>query len=329
MDKNYTLFFDEISKKDLPIVGGKGANLGELTRAGFPVPHGFCVTTEAYQSFIEYNGIENPEPLIKPILSIIHTSETGIHRAEYHTLIKNAEIAAEEMIKEVEVKHGKLKAKIVKRLIKVLRTTLPLREHHKLLMMRLMMIFKKALLSEAKTLVEKGQLAEERDIFYVSIQELYEAIETGDSLLGLVLQRKEEYEHFRKLSAPRVLTSDGEAIKASLKKENLPAGTLAGIPVSSGIIEGIAKVITDPSKGFVNKGEILVAPFTDPGWTPLFINAAGIVMEVGGQLTHGTVVAREYGIPAVVGIEDATKKIKTGQKIRVDGNSGYVIILEE
>jgi pyruvate,water dikinase len=101
------------------------------------------------------------------------------------------------------------------------------------------------------------------------------------------------------------------------------------MPVSSGVIEGIARVITDPSKTSINKGEILVAPFTDPGWTPLFINAAGLVMEVGGLLTHGTVVAREYGIPAVVGITEATKKIKTGQKIRVDGNAGFVMIIEE
>lgn len=273
--------------------------------------------------------VENPKPLAKTILSIVNTSREGLHRQEYNALIQNAKMAAEEMVKEVEVKHGKVKAKIIKRLIKVLRTNLPIREHHKFLMMRQMMIFKRALLEEARVLVEEGQLAEERDIFYVGMQELYKAIESGESLIGLVKQRKEEYEHFSKLKAPRVMTSDGEEIKAVIKIENLPEGALAGIPVSSGVIEGIAKVIIDPSKDSLNKGEILVAPFTDPGWTPLFINAAGLVMEVGGQLTHGTVVAREYGIPAVVGIADATKLIKTGQKIRVDGNAGYVIVIEE
>jgi rifampicin phosphotransferase len=144
-----------------------------------------------------------------------------------------------------------------------------------------------------------------------------------------VKNRKEEYEHFNKLTPPRLLTSDGEEIKAGYKRDNLPEGALPGMQVSSGVIEGIARVITDPSKASINKGEILVAPFTDPGWTPLFINASGLVMEVGGLLTHGTVVAREYGIPAVVGITDATKKIKTGQKIRVDGDAGFVVIVEE
>jgi hypothetical protein len=116
--------------------------------------------------------IENPEPLAISILSIINTSKEGIHREEYNALIEKAKIAAEDMIKEVEVKHGKLKAKIVKRLIKVLRTNLPIREHHKFLIMRQIMIFKKALREEAKVLVENGQLEEEKDIFYLGMQEL-------------------------------------------------------------------------------------------------------------------------------------------------------------
>jgi pyruvate,water dikinase len=273
--------------------------------------------------------IENPEPLVKSILATINTSKEGIHREEYRNTIEKAKIAAEDMVKEIEAKHGKLKAKIARRFIRVLRNDFPIREHHKFMMMRLCMIFKKVFLEEAKILVEKNYLDEEKDIFYIGFGELYKAIENNESLKALVEQRKEEYEHYGKLSAPRVITSEGEEIKAGYKRDNLPEGALVGIPVSSGVIEGIAKVITDPSKAALNKGEILVAPFTDPGWTPLFINADGLVMEVGGLLTHGTVVAREYGIPAVVGISDATKKIKTGQKIRVDGNSGYVMVIEE
>jgi rifampicin phosphotransferase len=273
--------------------------------------------------------IENPEPLAIAIMSIVKTSEEGIHRKEYSETIARAEQAAEKLIKEVEAKHGKVKGKIVRRLIRVVRNFMPVREHPKYLIMKLILTFKKAFLEEAKILVQKGHLEEEKDIFYVSFWELYNAIQNNESLIDLVQIRKEEYQHFRKLSAPRVLTSDGEEIKAGYKRENLPEGALPGMPVSSGVIEGIARVITDPTKATINKGEILVAPFTDPGWTPLFINASGLVMEIGGLLTHGTVVAREYGIPAVVGITDATKKIKTGQKIRVDGNAGFVMIIEE
>jgi rifampicin phosphotransferase len=233
------------------------------------------------------------------------------------------------LIREVESRRGKLKSKVIRRLINVLRNYLPAREHPKYLIMKLILIFKKALLEEANVLVQKGHLAQEKDIFYVSFWELYKAIQNNESLIELVERRKEEYQHFRKLSPPRVLTNEGEEIKAGYQRQNLPESALVGMPVSSGVIEGIAKVINDPVKASLNKGEILVAPFTDPGWTPLFINAAGLVMEVGGLLTHGTVVAREYGIPAVVGITDATKKIKTGQKIKVDGDAGFVLVLEE
>jgi phosphoenolpyruvate synthase/pyruvate phosphate dikinase len=272
--------------------------------------------------------IENPEPLAKSIMAIVKTSTESAHRKDYQETVASAKQAAAELVKEVESKCGKIKSKVMGRLVRVLRNILPAREHPKYLIMNLMMICKQALLEEAKVLVQKGQLHDARDIFYVGFWELYQAIQNHESLIGLVEQRKEEYLRFGKLNAPRILTSDGEEIKVSYHRENLPEGALAGMPVSAGVIEGIARVITDPAKASINKGEILVAPFTDPGWTPLFINAAGLVMEVGGLLTHGTVVAREYGIPAVVGITDATKKIKSGQKIRVDGNAGFVVVVE-
>ncbi len=273
--------------------------------------------------------VENPEPLARSIMATVKTAEEGVHRKDYKETIERAKKAAEELVTEVKNKHGVIKSKVAQRLVKVLRNYLPAREHPKYLIMKLILIFKKAFLEEAKVLVHKGHLNEERDVFYLGFWELYQAIQNDESLIKLVEQRKEEYRHFKKLSAPRVLTNEGEEIKTSYNRENLPEGAIAGMPVSSGVIEGIARVITDPSKASLNKGEILVASFTDPGWTPLFINAAGLVMEVGGLLTHGTVVAREYGIPAVVGITNATKTIKTGQKIRVNGDSGYVLVVEE
>ena len=101
-----------------------------------------------------------------------------------------------------------------------------------------------------------------------------------------------------------------------------------GSPVSPGVVEGTAHVILDPASEALQPGEILVCPATDPAWTPLFLVAGGLVMEVGGLMTHGSIVAREYGIPAVVGVNDATTLIKTGQKIRVDGEKGVVAILD-
>lgn len=144
----------------------------------------------------------------------------------------------------------------------------------------------------------------------------------------LVSQRKLEFERVSCLPPPRILTSEGEVLMGGLAAEGLPENALAGVGVSAGIAEGIAKVVLDPKDAVVEKGEILVAPFTDPGWTPLFVDAAAVVTEIGGMLTHGAVVAREYGIPGVVGVTDATKRIKTGQRIRVNGTSGYVEVEE-
>ena len=130
-----------------------------------------------------------------------------------------------------------------------------------------------------------------------------------------------------RLTPPRILTSEGEVVMGSLSRDGLPEGALIGAGVSGGSVEGVAKVITEPAGATIEKGEILIAPFTDPGWTPLFVDAAAVVTEIGGALTHGAVVAREYGIPGVVGVTDATKKIRSGQRVRVDGTDGYVLVL--
>lgn len=272
---------------------------------------------------------ESPEPLGHAIMAMVQTSSEQQHRKEFARTVNEAEKAMVRLVEEVRHQQGRIKARMISRVIKVLRHYLPLREHPKYLIVNLLMIAKRYILTEGENWVRQGRLAEAADIFYLNYQELLVAVDTNEPLHHLVSKRKEEYDFYQRLNPPRVLTSDGEEIKADYQTDQIPAGALAGLGGSAGVVEGVAKVITDPRQGAVNKGEILVAPFTDPGWTPLFINAAGLVTEVGGLLTHGTVVAREYGIPAVVGIVDATKKITSGQKIVVDGNRGLVMIKDQ
>ncbi|WP_254640038.1 PEP-utilizing enzyme, partial [Chitinophaga sp. GbtcB8] len=140
-------------------------------------------------------------------------------------------------------------------------------------------------------------------------------------------KRKEEYRLYEKLTPPRVITSDGEIITGQYKRENIPAEAIAGLAVSSGIIEGRARVILNMEDANIEDGDILVTTFTDPSWTPLFVSIKGQVTEVGGLMTHGAVIAREYGLPAVVGVENATRLIKDGQRIRINGTDGYIEIL--
>jgi len=126
-----------------------------------------------------------------------------------------------------------------------------------------------------------------------------------------------------------VITSDGEIVTGKYKHEHLPAGAIAGLPVSSGVAEGRARVILNMDDADLEHGDILVTTFTDPSWTPLFGSIKGLVTEVGGLMTHGAVIAREYGLPAVVGVENAMALIKDGQRIRVNGADGYVEILTD
>ena len=144
---------------------------------------------------------------------------------------------------------------------------------------------------------------------------------------AIVKKRKDEYKLYEKLFPPRVLTSDGEIVVGEYKRENLPAEAIIGLPVSTGVIEGRARVILSLEDAVLEDGDILVTSFTDPSWTAVFVAIKGLVTEVGGLMTHGAVIAREYGLPAVVGVENATKLIKDGQQIRVNGTEGYIEIL--
>ncbi|OPX86976.1 MAG: Chondramide synthase cmdD [Pelotomaculum sp. PtaB.Bin117] len=133
------------------------------------------------------------------------------------------------------------------------------------------------------------------------------------------MKRKEEYAIFAKLTPPRVITSDGEVISGEYDTGGIPRGALAGVAVSSGVVEGRARVILKMEDANIEEGDILVTSFTDPGWTPVFVSIKGLVTEVGGMMTHGAVLAREYGLPAVVSVENATRLIKDGQRIRTNG----------
>jgi pyruvate,water dikinase len=212
-------------------------------------------------------------------------------------------------------------------MISVLRNFTGYREYPKYLMIEHYWIIKQALLKEAANLVQKGVIREKEDIYYLSFEELREAVRSNRLDYNIITKRKEEHEVFEKLTPPRIMTSEGEVLSGEYDTGSIPKGVLAGIPASSGAVEGRARVIFKVEDATIEEGDILVTAFTDPSWTPVFISIKGLVAEVGGMMTHGSVVAREYGLTAVVGVENATKLIKDGQRIRVNGTEGYVEIL--
>ena len=219
------------------------------------------------------------------------------------------------------------KAKETKRMIDLVRNLSGYREYPKYAIVSRYFIYKQALLKEAEELVKAGVIHEKEDIYYLNFEELREVVRTNkldDQVIG---KRKEAYKLYKKLRPPRVSTSDGEIITGKYNRENLPGGAIVGLAVSAGVIEGRARVILNMEDADLEEGDILVTPFTDPGWTPLFVSIKGLVTEVGGLMTHGAVIAREYGLPAVVGVENATKLIHDGQRIRVHGTEGYIKML--
>jgi pyruvate,water dikinase len=222
---------------------------------------------------------------------------------------------------------GEQKAEDTKQMIDLIRNFIGFREYPKYDIVSRYFIYRQALLKEAERLVQTNVLHEKEDIYYLAFEELHEAVRTNKLDLQIISQRKDEYKLYEKLTPPRVITSDGEIITGSYKREDLPAEAIAGLAVSSGVIEGRARVILNMEDANLEDGDILVTPFTDPGWTALFVSIKGLVTEVGSLMTHGAVIAREYGLPAVVGVENATRLIKDGQRIRVNGTDGYVEIL--
>ncbi|SMC88194.1 rifamycin-inactivating phosphotransferase [Sporomusa malonica] len=272
---------------------------------------------------------ERPTQLVPAIVSHIQSAEPGEHRLRFAQGKTEAEQAAQTLLRRLKRKlGGGFKARLMGKFIRTYREFIGLREYPKYLMVSLLDEYKRAIMEEAARLVERGTVDRAEDVFYLTLEELTAAVTTGRADRGKIAALKEKYAEYEKLKPPRVLTSEGETLFGSYAPRELPAGALAGMPVSSGVVEGRARIITKLEEADLEKGDILVAPFTDPGWTPLFVSASGLVTEIGGLMTHGAVVAREYGIPAVVGVDDATHKIHDGQIIRVDGTQGFVEILE-
>lgn len=271
---------------------------------------------------------EKPITLVPIILSNIKNFEASAGQKKFEQGRQEALNKEQELLSRLrELPDGEEKAKETKRNIDLIRNFIGYREYPKYGMISRYFVYKQALMKEAERLVQDGVIHEKEDIYYLTLEELRKVVHTNKLDYDIIMKRKEEHKLNEKLTPPRVMTSDGEIITGKYKQENIPAGAIPGLPVSSGVIEGRARVILNMEDAVLEAGDILVTSFTDPSWTPLFVSVKGLVTEIGGLMTHGAVIAREYGLPAVVGVEDATKLIKDGDQIRVNGTEGYIEIL--
>jgi pyruvate,water dikinase len=210
------------------------------------------------------------------------------------------------------------------------RALLGIRESPKFFAVRLLAIFRHELLKSGREFVQAGELDQPDDLFFLTLSELqaFALGEQNDWPVRIAERREANRRESLRRQIPRLLLSDGRAFYEGLSEPAGAGSSLSGSPVSPGVVEGQVRVVLDPRQAQLLPGEILVCPGTDPSWTPLFLTAAGLVMEVGGMMTHGAVVAREYGIPAVVGVDQATHRLQNGQRIRLNGSTGQITLLE-
>jgi len=186
---------------------------------------------------------------------------------------------------------------------------------------------RRQLLAAGAELHGQGLLHQPDDIMFLDLREALAAAVDGADHHELVAARRAVHEReMRRRNVPGLLLSDGTIPEMLASPASVADGTLLGMAAAPGVATGRARVILDPAGAHVEPGEILVAPTTDPGWTPLFLTAAGLVTETGSPMAHGPTVAREYGIPAVICVRDATRLITTGQLITLDGTSGTVAV---
>ncbi|WP_232700860.1 PEP/pyruvate-binding domain-containing protein [Halobacterium wangiae] len=277
---------------------------------------------------------EDPSVVLAVVRANLAVERRGEHRDRIRGLVEEAEAAASRLEARADYGlFGPLRRRYVRWLIRTYRETVYLREYPKQEAARAFTAWRDALLDAGDQLVDEGSLDRREDVWFLRRDELVEALDgadagEGDGVAVDVAGRRREHDRNASLVAPPVLTSEGETVRGGRKREVASESTLVGTGVSDGVVEGVARVVRDPAVETVERGEILVAPSTDPGWTPLFLNAAGLVSEVGGHVSHGALVAREYGLPAVVSVADATTRIQTGDRLRIDGGRGTVELLD-
>jgi pyruvate,water dikinase len=271
---------------------------------------------------------ERPTMLLPLLLSNVKNFEEGEAHRRFQLGLQQAHEKERDLLSRLrDLPDGARKAEETKQKIDRVRTFIGYREYPKYGKISREFVYKQALLAEAERLVRAGVLRAVEDIFYLTLQELREVTLTKSVDRERIRERQHAFELYQTLMPPRVLTSEGEMLGGSYRRDDVPEGALVGLAVSAGVIEGRARVILRIADARLEPGDILVTRFTDPSWTSLFVGVKGLVTEVGGLMTHGAVIAREYGLPAVVGVEHATELIRDGARIRVNGTDGFVEIL--
>jgi phosphohistidine swiveling domain-containing protein len=267
---------------------------------------------------------DDPSPILGVISNYLRLDDAALDPVSQ---FRAGGARAESMITSLTsraAERSRLRARLTGWTLRRVRQLAGLREAHKFPLAMAFAGMREHLKAVGRELAAANVVDQVDDVFFLDLGEARRGL-AGEDLRPLVKERREAYQQeLKRRHIPRLILSDGTEPEALAAAAAGADGALAGSPASTGTVTGRARVVLDPVGAHLEPGEILVVPSTDPGWTPLFLTAGGLVMEMGGAGSHGAVVAREYGIPAVVGVPDATNTIETGQLITVDGTAGLV-----
>ena len=268
---------------------------------------------------------ESPQQVIELLAGYVQAGDTlNPEEAERRQQQRRAEAIA-----LVEKRLGPVRRKILRSVLAKAQNAVRVRDNSRYAVTKFLFPTRKVFALLGQRWTERGWLAQPDDIFFLTVSELEKLVAEGNpqalehDLHTLVANRRLAYEYWFTVVPPDVIGPDGVPVMEAEKE----AVALSGVPVSGGRARGVARIVLDPREAArLHAGEILVTQATDPGWTPVFPLVSGLVLEIGGQLSHGAIVAREYGVPAVLNVQGAMRRIQDGQVIIVDGDVGKVFL---
>jgi len=290
-----------------------------MKQYGFRCPRELDIATVRYY--------ENPLPFVEQLISMTKNTDKNNNQEAIFKKAKKLRKAAYQELLETIPKRKKIKRWLFNKSYKILVALGGYREIHKYYYILALNLIRKKVLKAGQNLVEAGRIDNINQVFDLNFEDLHNSLIKPDINLRAMAEKNTQYlkktKHIK--NVPLIIDSRGKIFH--LPKKKVKKGEIAGQPISPGIIRGKVKILNYPEEKPLHPGEILVARATDPGWTPLFINAAGVILEVGGLLQHGALVAREYGKPCVAGIENVTSRLKDGQEVEINGMRGVVKII--
>jgi len=296
--------------------------LGEFD--GFMDRYGFLSANGS--DFSETPWVENPRSIWRTVarMALSHGPSASPEVAEAHR---------EEVLARVRAGLGPARRRAFDRLHRSTVRFIGWRERISLLMSEDSYLMRRCALALGRTLAERGVLERPEDVFFLYADELREAVAAPTTPAAKVAARQAELAADAEIDPPETVTTDGWNAPPRQPAPSRETGLdfLTGVGGSAGIVRGRARIVHDPALDGhrLTREDVLVVPFTDIGWTPVLAEAGAIVAETGGQLSHTSIIAREFGVPAVVSVRDATRLIREGQTVTVDGTAGRVTLHPE